>query len=426
MLHSTYWWWKSVNLPGVRSVMHKYLEKKNEVNFDKIFHQTLEEARPEPGCSVGKQYDIQIYDDGIRVGFCLCYGESITYLATSLFCLRNLANTNLMNPPRTVCGVEASEVARTGCRHIWSEQFRLINRTSVDTDGLTRVVIFIRLNSIYKTWKRAGLTDVQFLIEIRRRSRQKDARTVPPAEALPQIDVLGDVIRQNPPILSGIAEEIVNLLPIDPDRPEELRFVVIAPPHSELTAILRRRPRNVFCLSVDDDNDGGSSAAVIWKLMNGTRRGLLVFIIIMGESCSTANFISRLWSLGTRKIAGAPSKMRTLLLLLLHDCSIDRRPTGASLQLKHVGFPETRIVTYGRVIPAATHVGIVGNFSGISRVETLNKDLIDGYQLFKDFCENLSEVPVPQLRFYEEESSGSLIEIPTVCPCKSSSWTGSF
>jgi hypothetical protein len=99
------------------------------------------------------------------------------------------------------------------------------------------------------------------------------------------------------------------------------------------TVILRRRPRNVFCLSVDDDNDGGSSAAVIWQLMNGTRRGLLVFIIIMGESCSTANFISRLWSLGTRKIAGAPSKMRTLLLLL-HDCSIDRRPTGDSLQLK--------------------------------------------------------------------------------------------
>ncbi|VEN58083.1 unnamed protein product, partial [Callosobruchus maculatus] len=27
--------------PSVRSVMHKYLEKKNEVNFDKIFHQTL-------------------------------------------------------------------------------------------------------------------------------------------------------------------------------------------------------------------------------------------------------------------------------------------------------------------------------------------------------------------------------------------------
>lgn len=26
---------------SVRSVMHKYLEKKNEVNFDKIFHQTL-------------------------------------------------------------------------------------------------------------------------------------------------------------------------------------------------------------------------------------------------------------------------------------------------------------------------------------------------------------------------------------------------
>ncbi|KAG5900625.1 hypothetical protein JTB14_005903 [Gonioctena quinquepunctata] len=27
--------------PSVRSVMHKYLEKKNEVNFDKIFHQKL-------------------------------------------------------------------------------------------------------------------------------------------------------------------------------------------------------------------------------------------------------------------------------------------------------------------------------------------------------------------------------------------------
>lgn len=26
---------------SVRSVMHKYLEKKNEVNFDKIFNQTL-------------------------------------------------------------------------------------------------------------------------------------------------------------------------------------------------------------------------------------------------------------------------------------------------------------------------------------------------------------------------------------------------
>ncbi|KAL1488954.1 hypothetical protein ABEB36_014738 [Hypothenemus hampei] len=26
---------------SVRSVMHKYLEKKNEVSFDKIFHQTL-------------------------------------------------------------------------------------------------------------------------------------------------------------------------------------------------------------------------------------------------------------------------------------------------------------------------------------------------------------------------------------------------
>lgn len=27
--------------PSVRSVMHKYLEKKNDVSFDKIFHQTL-------------------------------------------------------------------------------------------------------------------------------------------------------------------------------------------------------------------------------------------------------------------------------------------------------------------------------------------------------------------------------------------------
>ncbi|XP_054286213.1 G protein-coupled receptor kinase 1-like [Macrosteles quadrilineatus] len=27
--------------PSVRSVMHKYLEKKNEVNFDKIFNQVL-------------------------------------------------------------------------------------------------------------------------------------------------------------------------------------------------------------------------------------------------------------------------------------------------------------------------------------------------------------------------------------------------
>lgn len=27
-----------------------------------------------------------------------------------------------------------------------------------------------------------------------------------------------------------------------------------------------------------------------------------------------------------------------------------------------------------------------------------------GYLLFKDFCENVSEVPVPQLRFYEEVS----------------------
>lgn len=26
---------------SVRSVMHKYLEKKNEVNFDKIFNQVL-------------------------------------------------------------------------------------------------------------------------------------------------------------------------------------------------------------------------------------------------------------------------------------------------------------------------------------------------------------------------------------------------
>ncbi|CAH2246729.1 jg8797 [Pararge aegeria aegeria] len=28
--------------PSVRSVMHKYMEKKNEVNFDKIFNQVLD------------------------------------------------------------------------------------------------------------------------------------------------------------------------------------------------------------------------------------------------------------------------------------------------------------------------------------------------------------------------------------------------
>lgn len=27
---------------------------------------------------------------------------------------------------------------------------------------------------------------------------------------------------------------------------------------------------------------------------------------------------------------------------------------------------------------------------------------VSGYLLFKDFCENVSEEPVPQLRFYEE------------------------
>ncbi|KOB72964.1 Protein serine/threonine kinase, partial [Operophtera brumata] len=27
--------------PSVRSVMHKYMEKKNEINFDKIFNQVL-------------------------------------------------------------------------------------------------------------------------------------------------------------------------------------------------------------------------------------------------------------------------------------------------------------------------------------------------------------------------------------------------
>lgn len=193
----------------------------------------VEEARPERGCSVGKQYDIQIYDDGIRVGFCLCYGESITYtIVQSRWLIGTIKND--LGTWRRLCFVSGIWQIRIWWirpepsagwkrprsrgpgviflfvffplgvsidvhqgRHIWSEQFRLINRTSVDTDGLTRVVIFIRLNSIYKTWKRAGLTDVQFLIEIRRRSRQKDARTVPPAEALPQIDVLGDVIRRN-------------------------------------------------------------------------------------------------------------------------------------------------------------------------------------------------------------------------------------
>lgn len=30
---------------------------------------------------------------------------------------------------------------------------------------------------------------------------------------------------------------------------------------------------------------------------------------------------------------------------------------------------------------------------------------IAGYNLFKDFCENISEVPVPHLKFYEEVSA---------------------
>lgn len=30
--------------------------------------------------------------------------------------------------------------------------------------------------------------------------------------------------------------------------------------------------------------------------------------------------------------------------------------------------------------------------------------IVSGYLLFKDFCENVSEEPVPHLRFYEEVS----------------------
>ncbi|EAT41507.1 AAEL006878-PA [Aedes aegypti] len=31
-----------------------------------------------------------------------------------------------------------------------------------------------------------------------------------------------------------------------------------------------------------------------------------------------------------------------------------------------------------------------------------------GYLLFRDFCDNVSDEPVPHLKFYEEVSSGSL------------------
>lgn len=32
-------------------------------------------------------------------------------------------------------------------------------------------------------------------------------------------------------------------------------------------------------------------------------------------------------------------------------------------------------------------------------------DIFVGYLLFKDFCENISEEPVPQMSFYDEVSS---------------------
>lgn len=47
--------------------MHKYLEKKNEVNFDKIFHQTLGESRNEIPVVKPDAFQLSCYAGGVWI-----------------------------------------------------------------------------------------------------------------------------------------------------------------------------------------------------------------------------------------------------------------------------------------------------------------------------------------------------------------------
>ncbi|KAK9710541.1 hypothetical protein QE152_g25948 [Popillia japonica] len=76
--------------PSVRSVMHKYLEKKNEVSFDKIFHQTLEVLAGIPANGSLKRFRTLIFDQNSLAGppIYLCRFRKTTILTNFVIDLK--------------------------------------------------------------------------------------------------------------------------------------------------------------------------------------------------------------------------------------------------------------------------------------------------------------------------------------------------